>query len=381
MLKERQVLTVSQLTKDIKLILENTFGLVWVEGEVSNLHRSSSGHIYFTLKDNNSQIKCVLFKQQASGIKFQLNDGLKIIVFSKLSVYERDGQYQLYINLIEPKGKGSLQLAFEQLKERLVKEGLFEPSHKKPLPFLPKTIGIITSPTGAVIRDILHVLEKRFENFRVLIYPVKVQGESAKMEIAEAIKYFNAADNADVIILARGGGSIEDLWAFNEEIVARAIYESGIPIISAVGHETDFTIADFVSDLRAPTPSRAAELVIPQKRDLCQNIKDRIAQLNRALKDFIPQHRQRLDSLLDALRRNTEDVLREKRAQFELEVSQLQQLNPLGILRRGYSVTLKMPQEEILLDAGSLRPGERVQTKLHKGSFFSVVEKIQGDKQ
>ncbi|MDD5618042.1 MAG: exodeoxyribonuclease VII large subunit, partial [Candidatus Omnitrophica bacterium] len=242
MLKEKQILTVSQLTRDIKLILENTIGPLWVEGEISNLRQPSSGHIYFTLKDENSQIKCVLFKQQSFGIKFKLEDGLKIVVFARLSVYERDGQYQLYINSIEPKGKGSLQLAFEQLKERLAKEGFFNPEHKKPIPFLPQTIGIITSPTGAVIKDMLHILDKRFTNFNVLIYPAKVQGENSKQEIAEAIEYFNAQKNADVIILARGGGSIEDLWAFNEEIVARAIYNSQIPVISAVGHETDFTI-------------------------------------------------------------------------------------------------------------------------------------------
>jgi exodeoxyribonuclease VII large subunit len=379
MLKEKQILTVSQLTKDIKLILESTFGLIWVEGEVSNLRQPSSGHIYFTLKDANSQIRCVLFKQQSLGIKFQLKDGLKIVVFAKLSVYERDGQYQLYINSAEPKGKGSLQLAFEQLKERLEKEGLFEAAHKKPIPFLPTAIGIITSPTGAVIKDMLHILDKRFENFNVLIYPVKVQGEGAKEEIAQAIEYFNNQKNVDIIILARGGGSIEDLWAFNEEVVARSIYKSELPIISAVGHETDFTIADFVSDLRAPTPSRAAELVIPQKRDLCQKIKDCAAKLSRALKDFIPQHRQRLDDLADNLRRSLEIILKDKRNQFQMEISQLQQLNPLGILQRGYSVTLKMPQEEIISDVKMLRAGDRVKTKLHKGSFESTVEGVDNE--
>lgn len=376
MLKEKQVLKVSELTKDIKLILENTFGLVWVEGEISNLRKPSSGHIYFTLKDESSQIRCVLFKQHSLGIKFQLKDGLKVVVFAKLSVYERDGSYQLYINLVEPKGKGSLQLAFEQLKERLSKEGLFDPEHKKPLPFLPKTIGIITSPTGAVIRDMIHVLEKRFENFVAIIYPVKVQGKGSKEEIVEAIEYFDSKKNVDVIVLTRGGGSIEDLWVFNEEVVARAIYKSQIPIVSAVGHETDFTIADFVSDVRASTPSRAAELIIPQKRDLYQKIWDYIKALNRNLRDFIPQHQQRLDDLIDSLRRNFEFILKEKRRLLELEISKFQTLNPLGILSRGYSIALKLPDHILLKDTKFLQVGDRIKTKLHKGSFSSVVEEI-----
>ena len=374
--KEKQVLKVSELTKDIKLILENSFGVVWVEGEVSNLRRPSSGHIYFTLKDEFSQIRCVLFRQQSLGIKFQLKDGLKIVVFVRLSVYERDGSYQLYINLVEPKGKGSLQLAYEQLKERLSQEGLFDPEHKKPLPFLPQAIGIITSPTGAVIRDMIHVLGQRFENFKLILYPVKVQGKGAKEDMVEAVEYFNSNKNVDVIILARGGGSIEDLWAFNEEIVARAIYQSQIPIVSAVGHETDFTIADFVSDVRAPTPSRAAELVIPQKKDLYQRIKDYIKDLNRNLRDFIPQQQQRLDGLMDSLGRNLEIILKEKKRQLELEISKFQGLNPLSILSRGYSIASKLPSQGILKSTELLKVGDHINTRLHKGSFSSVVEEI-----
>ena len=374
--KEKQVLKVSELTKDIKLILENSFGVVWVEGEVSNLRRPSSGHIYFTLKDEFSQIRCVLFRQQSLGIKFQLKDGLKIVVFVRLSVYERDGSYQLYINLVEPKGKGSLQLAYEQLKERLSKEGLFDAANKKPLPFLPQTVGIITSPTGAVIRDMIHVLGQRFENFKLILYPVKVQGKGAKEDMVEAVEYFNSNKNVDVIILARGGGSIEDLWAFNEEIVARAIYQSQIPIVSAVGHETDFTIADFVSDVRAPTPSRAAELVIPQKKDLYQRIKDYIKDLNRNLRDFIPQQQQRLDGLMDSLGRNLEIILKEKKRQLELEISKFQGLNPLSILSRGYSIASKLPSQGILKSTELLKVGDHINTRLHKGSFSSVVEEI-----
>ena len=374
MLRERRILKVSEITKDIKLVLENTFGLVWVEGEISNLRKPSSGHTYFTLKDEFSQIRCVLFNQQSQHIKFQLKDGMLVIVYAKLSLYERDGQYQLYINLVEPKGKGGLQLAFEQLKERLNKEGLFAEEHKKSLPFLPETIGIITSPTGAVLRDILHILEKRFENFTVVIYPVKVQGLSAKDEIVEAIEYFNSEKLVDVIILARGGGSIEDLRPFNEEIVARAIYKSNIPIISAVGHETDFTIADFTSDMRAPTPSRAAELVIPQKSDLYRQINEYTDELNRSLRDFIPQYEQRLDDLAESLKRRLEFILKDKKNQFELEISRLNMLNPLNTLSRGYSITQNSATREILKDITSLGIGDKVNTRLLRGSFQSIVE-------
>ncbi|MFH1621801.1 MAG: exodeoxyribonuclease VII large subunit [Candidatus Omnitrophota bacterium] len=376
MLTAKIILTVSQLTKDIKLVLENSLGMVWVEGEVSNLRRPSSGHIYFTLKDETSQIRCVLFKQNSFTIKFQFKDGLRVIVFARLSVYERDGNYQLYINTIEPKGKGSLQLAFEQLKERLVQEGLFVAEHKKPIPFLPKAIGIITSPTGAVIKDMLYVLGKRFKGFSAIIYPVKVQGEDAKIDIVKAIEYFNLERNADVLIIARGGGSIEDLWAFNEESVARAIYKSQIPIISAVGHETDFTIADFVSDMRASTPSRAAELVVPQKNELYQRIEDCINQINRSLKYFIPEYRQRLDDLTDALRRNLEIVLKEKTQHFRLSISKLQALNPLDILARGYSITTKIATQSIVKDVKHLQAGDCLNTRLHKGNFLSIVKEI-----
>lgn len=379
MLTKKQVLTVSQLTKDIRLILENSFGQLWIEGEVSNLRKPSSGHVYFTLKDATSQVKCVLFKQHTLRIKFQLKDGLKIVTFARLSVYERDGNYQLYINLIEPKGKGSLQLAFEQLKERLYKEGLFDVEQKKPIPFLPKTIGIVTSPTGSVIRDILHVLNKKFDNFSVILYPTKVQGEGARKDIAEAIEYFNSTNKVDVMIIARGGGSIEDLWCFNEESVARAIYRSQIPIISAVGHETDFTIADFVSDLRAPTPSRAAELVIPNKKDLYQKIRDSVDSINRSLKYFIPEYRQRLDDLTESLKRGLEFIIQDKRQKFELGISKLEALNPLAILHRGYSITEKLPERKILRDVRHLKIGDRLNTRLRKGSFSSVVEGIKNE--
>jgi exodeoxyribonuclease VII large subunit len=264
----RYILTVSELTREIKEILEDKFPDVWVEGEISNLRIPPSGHIYFTLKDESSQIRAVLFKMQARTLRFVPEDGLHVVCRGRVSLYEKRGDYQLILESMEPKGIGALQLAFLQLKEKLEKEGLFDPVHKKPIPMVPQKIGIVTSPTGAVIRDMLHILKRRFENLHILLYPVRVQGEGASNEITEAVRYFNQRTDVDVMIVGRGGGSLEDLWAFNEEAVARAIYHSKIPIISAVGHETDYTVSDFVADLRAPTPSAAAELVVRDKREI-----------------------------------------------------------------------------------------------------------------
>jgi exodeoxyribonuclease VII large subunit len=264
----RYILTVSELTQEIKDILETQFADILVEGEISNLKVPPSGHVYFTLKDDFSQIRVVLFKNQARSLRFSPEDGLHVICRGRVSLYEKRGEYQLILEEMEPKGIGALQLAFLQLKERLEKEGFFDPSRKKPIPMVPQKIGIVTSPTGAVIRDMLHIVERRFENVHLLLYPVRVQGEGAASEIAKAIEYFNEQMEVDVIIVARGGGSLEDLWAFNEEEVAKAIFYSQIPIVSAVGHETDYTISDFVADLRAPTPSAAAELVVRDKREI-----------------------------------------------------------------------------------------------------------------
>ncbi|MFB3884328.1 MAG: exodeoxyribonuclease VII large subunit [Thermodesulfobacteriota bacterium] len=275
----RYILTVTELTQEIKDILEMKFPEVWIEGEISNLRIPPSGHVYFTLKDDFSQIRAVLFKMQARTLRFLPEDGLHVICRGRLTLYEKRGEYQLILDEVEPKGIGALQLAFLRLKDRLEKEGFFDPVRKKKIPVVPQTIGIVTSPTGAVIRDMLHIIHRRFENVRILLHPVRVQGEGASFEIARAIEDFNRWKNVDVIIVGRGGGSLEDLWSFNEEIVARAIYRSKIPIISAVGHETDYTISDFVSDLRAPTPSAAAELVVKDKRELEKTLhylKDRL---------------------------------------------------------------------------------------------------------
>jgi exodeoxyribonuclease VII large subunit len=270
----RRVLTVSELTARIRDLLAKNFTDIWVVGEISNCREAQSGHIYFTLKDDRAQVRCVFFKQQQRGIKFRPEDGLQMTVRGSISVYEARGEYQIYVENLEPVGLGALQLAFEQLKKRLEAEGLFAAERKKPLPLLPSRIGLITSPRGAAVRDVVRILRRRFPNVHLTLYPVRVQGEGAAEEIVKALKFFNQKKFVDVLILARGGGSMEDLWAFNEEAVARAIAASMIPVISGVGHETDFTIADFVADVRASTPSAAAELVVQTRREFDKHIAD-----------------------------------------------------------------------------------------------------------
>jgi exodeoxyribonuclease VII large subunit len=293
----RKIFSVSELSQGIKNLLERQYPDVWVIGEVSNLRAAGSGHLYFTLKDASAQLRAVCFRNQARYLKFKPLDGISVIARGHLSVYEARGEYQLYVEYLEPAGLGALQLAFEQLKQKLAAEGLFETARKKPLPLLPLAIGVVTSPTGAVIRDILRILRRRFRNMNVLIYPVKVQGDGAAEDIVEGIKYFNREQNVDVMIVARGGGSLEDLWAFNEEVVARVIAASEIPVISAVGHETDFTIADFVADLRAPTPSAAAELVVHRKQDFITELENRARRMGQIIRLLLSEARQRLTEL------------------------------------------------------------------------------------
>lgn len=305
---DHQIFTVTEITRAVKFSLETEFQQVWVIGEISNLRIPSSGHMYLTLKDNESQIKAVMFRSGRSLLKFGPKDGDQIIARGKITVYEPRGEYQIVIDFIEPKGLGALQRAFQQLKEKLFKEGLFKEEYKKPIPFLPQKIGIVTSPTGAAIRDMLNIINRRFHNVHILVFPVKVQGEGASLEIANAIKDLNLIKDIDVIIIGRGGGSIEDLWAFNEEVVARAIFESKIPIISAVGHEIDYTISDFVADLRAPTPSAASELVVKDKNVLLENI----ITLNKRLLG------------------NTRRILSESKTQFKNLTSRKVLLDPLA---------------------------------------------------
>jgi exodeoxyribonuclease VII large subunit len=292
----RRALTVSQLTERIQGLLETEFVDVWVEGEVSNLKRATSGHLYFSLKDEAAQIRAVVWKTDSRRLRFQPRDGMKVLARGSVRVYPPRGDYQLTAQVIEPLGKGSLAQAFEELKERLEKEGLFDPRRKRPLPVLPRRIGVVTSPTGAVLRDILRVLRSRYANLEVLLYPARVQGEGAAGEIAQGLRVLNRLGGLDVIVLARGGGSLEDLWAFNEEAVARAIVASRIPTLSAIGHETDFTIADFVADLRAPTPSAAAERVVQAKEDLAARIRALDARRDAALRFALARARARVEA-------------------------------------------------------------------------------------
>jgi exodeoxyribonuclease VII large subunit len=296
-MSERVVCTVSELVMRIKETLEDRFPAVWVVGEISNLRIPSSGHVYFTLKDDGAQLRCVLFRSRGRRVAFQPEDGMQVLAFGGLDVYPARGDYQLVVELLEPKGVGALQLAFEQLNRKLEAEGLFDSARKRALPPFPRTIGIVTSPTGAAIRDMLHVIGRRFADLRVLITPVRVQGEEASGEIVRALRDLQEVEDLDVVIVGRGGGSIEDLWAFNDERVARAISACRVPVISAVGHETDFTIADFVADLRAPTPSAAAEVVVREKLHVVRALCDMYDALKQAMASRLAREHQRVDSL------------------------------------------------------------------------------------
>lgn len=370
----RYIYTVSELNSSIKIILEDSFPNIWVEGEISNFKRPSSGHFYFTLKDERSEVRSVFFKNENVKIKFEVKDGMHVVCAGRISIYEKQGVYQLYVSRMEPKGIGALQLAFEQLKERLFKEGLFDDSHKKPIPLLPDRIGIVTSPTGAAIRDMLEVLKKRFSNVEVVISPAKVQGDGASAEIAEAIKELNRLKCVDVIIVGRGGGSLEDLWAFNEEVVARAIFDSKVPIISAVGHEIDWTISDFVADLRAPTPSVACELAIAKKSELLDTLLNLEKRLSSFPLDIIRELEQRLDDIEEDLSLRFRHYIELKEENFKRLSEKLSILSPLGILDRGYSITFKFPDKKVLKDSESVKKGDLVETNLAKGRFRSRVE-------
>jgi exodeoxyribonuclease VII large subunit len=324
LMPERRIMTVSELTAKIRDLLARNFTGITVQGEISNCREAQSGHIYFTLKDDRAQVRCVFFKQQQRGIKLRPEDGLQMTVRGSISVYETRGEYQIYVENLEPIGLGALQLAFDQLKKRLEAEGLFDPARKKPLPLLPSRIGIITSPRGAAVRDVVRILTRRFPNVHLTVYPVRVQGEGSAEEIVKALKFFNLRKIVDVLILARGGGSMEDLWAFNEEIVARAIFASEISVISGVGHETDFTIADFVADVRASTPSAAAELVV-QTRD---QFDKHVADLRETLASLVRYRLLELSSRVHELSarrgfRRPLDLLRQQRQRADEMTSRL----------------------------------------------------------
>lgn len=395
-LAEREIYTVSELTRAVKFVLEENFHDIWVEGEISNFKVSNSGHAYFTLKDEESQLRVVLFRLNKRLLKFEPDDGLHVIVRGRISVYEARGEYQLIADYMEPKGIGALQLAFEQLKEKLFKEGLFDEAHKKSIPDFPNKIAIVTSPTGAAIRDILRIIGRRFPNVHIIIYPVMVQGEGAAEKIAMAITELNGLSDIDVMIVGRGGGSIEDLWAFNKEVVARAIYNSHIPVISAVGHEIDYTISDFVADLRAPTPSAAAELVVRDRREVIQNITSLEKRLINAVQNTVNilkgnltglQERRVLKSPFDKIyelqQRVDEMELRIKKTiNHRMEIldkrlsgitGKLDVLSPLAVMKRGYSICRRFPDMKIIRDISEVEKGGEVNVKLHKGELVCHV--------
>ena len=397
---ERQVYTVTHLTRQIKELLENSFPRLWVEGELSNFKRHTSGHLYFTLKDENAQISCAMWRFRAGTLPFAPESGMKVLVEGDVQVYEKGGNYQLIIQQIQPAGIGALQLAFEQLKRKLHAEGLFDASHKKPLPAFPERIGVITSPTGAAIRDIISVLTRRFPGIEILLYPVRVQGDGAAQEIAEAIADFNRYGEADLLIVGRGGGSLEDLWAFNEEIVARAIYASGIPIISAVGHEVDYSIADFVADHRAPTPSAAAEIAVRDRREVSgelnyyqeklatvfrkqiDNQRTRLQRIQegygfRRPLDMIYQSNQRLDELQRSIGASLNYYLQLQRSRLEKLEQQLRAINPEAILQRGFSICYK--DGKIVKDIAQLEENDPVRIQLAQGWFAAEVQQ-KGDR-
>ncbi len=422
---ERRVWTVSELTAQVRDLLERAFRDLWVQGEVSNFRISPYGHYYFTLKDEAAQLRCFVHKRDVRFLRMQPQDGLAVTARGALGVYEQRGEYQLLVNYLEPVGVGALQLAFEQLKARLAAEGLFEAARKKPLPMLPRRIGLVTSPRGAAIADMVRILRRRYENLHLLLYPVRVQGEGAAEEIVEGIQFFNrvhASIRPDVLILARGGGSLEDLWAFNEENLARAIAASKIPVITGIGHETDFTIADFVSDLRAPTPSAAAELVIKSKEELKQRLRALDARLAeklryqvlharhqlsqlmrergwRQLENLLREQAQRADelalrlrqSLLDSAARRRHDwavtvarlasydlrgVLQRERLRLKALAGQLNQLSPMSVLERGYAIVFDA-EGKVVKSAAAVRVGEPIQVQLARGRLQADVRKKQ----
>lgn len=392
------IYSVADITRNVKYLLENNFSAVWIEGEISNFKQHSSGHLYFTLKDSSAQIKAVMFKGSASKIKFKVGNGIKVRVYGPITVYEAAGNYQINVRKMQPEGMGELELAFQQLKEKLEKEGLFSEDKKKKIPLYPRTVGIVTSPTGAAVRDMLNVLNRRFANLNVIIYPANVQGVSAKDEIAQAIYDLNEMNEVEVIIIGRGGGSIEDLWAFNEEVVARAVFASKIPIISAVGHEIDFTISDFVADLRVPTPSAAAELVCLSEEHLTDKInlyEDKIvsamddimnvyrtrvemAEKNYAFRqpeNMLIQFRQKIDEIENKMQINVKHFLEIKKQKLTNAAANLEAFNPLGVLKRGYSINTDSSGKTIR-SVADVKEKQELKTTLVDGEYFSNITKI-----
>ncbi len=392
-----KVLTVSELTREVKTLLEQAFARVWVSGEISGFARPQSGHWYFSLKDAGAQLKAAMFRGSNLRVKFDVADGMKVIARGRISVYEQRGDYQFYVEELQPEGIGPLELAFRQLKEKLSVKGYFEPGRKKRLPAYPRRIALVTSPSGAAVRDMLEILGQRWSAVEVLICPVPVQGDGAGEKIAAAIRFLNRLDGIHLLIIARGGGSLEDLWAFNEECVAQAIFESQIPIISGVGHETDYTIADMVADRRAETPTAAAMCAVPDWREeekkvrhFEQRLRDRIGRrlewarqrlsdladrgcFRRPL-DRIRELERHLDDTSERLTRAVQQRLARSQHQIEATAARLGTLSPLNVLARGYSLTRKESDQSVVRRADQVRPGERIITQLQSGRLVSCVE-------
>lgn len=391
-------ITVTALNKYIKNIVDNDefLGMVYIRGEISNFKNHYTGHLYFTLKDETSLIKCVMFKTYTSNLNFTPKDGMSVVILGSVSVFERDGVYQIYVKGMEMDGVGALYAEYERLKSKLTGEGLFDENKKKKIPMLPKSIGVITSKTGAVIRDIINVTTRRFPNVNIKLYPASVQGKGAAETIVNGLKYFNQARNVDVIIVARGGGSLEDLWPFNEEITARAIYESNIPVISAVGHETDFTIADFVADLRAPTPSAAGELAVPELNELIWKLGNIRKKMCLLLTQKLELMKNKYYSLMNSkVLKNPYDVLQQKTLtveKFESELisnitikikddklklikiaSSLDALSPLKTLARGYSI-IEDENKNVITSVKEIKKDDIVSIVLADGSKEAVVK-------
>ena len=397
------ICSVSEITKYIKNLMERDRVLpkLMIRGEISNFKQYASGHCYFTLKDAGAALKAVLFRSRAQQLKFVPTNGMKIVAAGTISVYERDGVYQLYADALFPEGAGELSVAFEQLKAKLTAEGLFEPAHKKKLPYFPAVIGIITSSSGAVLRDIYRVAKRRNPNVKLVLYPVQVQGEQSAGQIVRAMKFFNKAYPVDLLIVGRGGGSVEDLWSFNEEAVVRAIFASHIPVISAVGHETDYTLADFVSDVRAATPSQAAELAVPDVRELKRYVYSLRAQLmaksqrtlqakrgrlsaclqSAALQSpqlLLAAKRQRLDYISERFQKLTQQAVREKKYRMQVALEKLTVLNPAAVLQRGYAIV--QAKKRIVRGISEVKSGASIQVMLADGSFTAVVGEVREEK-
>ena len=391
----RAFLTVSELNQLVKGTLERELETFWVVGEVSNFRVPPSGHFYFTLKDEKSQIGAVMFRRQGMNLSFQPENGMEVFCFGRVSLYAVRGDLQLYVENMEPKGRGALYLAFEQLKKRLAEEGLFAVERKRPLPFLPASIGIVTSLQGAALRDMLRILGDRFPERRVVIRPVKVQGEGAALEIAEGIMELGRSGMVEVMIVGRGGGSLEDLWAFNEEPVAQAIFAAPVPVVSAVGHEVDFTIADFVADHRAPTPTAAAEMVVPRKAELEERVQELESRLLREIKDRLENEKEtwaglvrrladprrrlqenqmRLDELSLSLWRRFQNHFGRLKDRLTHGAGRLSGLSPLAVLDRGYSIAHKMPEGLVVKDSASIKIGDLLRVTFARGKSLCRVE-------